>query len=88
MELSLYPILHPGSDHVAEHTAHVWAHTKSASQRVVGGRFVGGSSDNEDRGSLSPDRLNVLAARFQIGNLATMSYSNTSLVLSLGFLCH
>lgn len=42
MELSLYPILHPGSDHVAKHTAHVWAHTKSASQRVVGGRFSGG----------------------------------------------
>lgn len=31
MEPSLYPILHPGSDRVAEHTTHVWAHTKSAS---------------------------------------------------------
>lgn len=31
MEPCLYPILHPSSNHVAEHKTHFWAHTKSAS---------------------------------------------------------
>lgn len=30
LEPSLYPILHPGSSHVARPKTHVWVHTKSA----------------------------------------------------------